>query len=158
MDDASYMARALELAEHAALDYGEVPVAAVLVCGDLIVEAGNEKERRPDPTAHAEILVLREAARRLGVWRLSGATVYVTKEPCLMCAGALIAARVDRVVFGAYDPKAGAAGSVINLFECVAVNHYAEVVGGVMEAEAGEQLRRFFVARRQDSKRTKVGK
>jgi tRNA(adenine34) deaminase len=146
--DTHYLARTLELARAAASDLGEVPVGALLVLGDLVVEAKNEKESRPDPTAHAEILVLREAARRLGVWRLSGAVVYVSKEPCLMCAGALIAARVARVVFGAFDPKGGAAGSVINLFRGPGINHLIEVDGGVLEEEAAKILRIFFQGRR----------
>jgi tRNA(adenine34) deaminase len=146
--DTLYLARTLELAKAAASDLGEVPVGALLVLDGLVVEAMNEKESRPDPTAHAEILVLREAARRLGVWRLSGAVVYISKEPCLMCAGALISARVARVVFGAFDPKGGAAGSVLNLFRGPGINHRIEVNGGVLEEEAAKILRIFFQERR----------
>jgi len=146
--DERYLARTFVLADMAANELGEVPVGAILVVGDLIVEARNEKESRPDPTAHAEILALREAARQLGVWRLSGATVYVSKEPCIMCAGALIAARVDRVVFGAFDPKGGAAGSVLNLFTGPGINHTIEVCGGVLEKEARALLQSFFQQRR----------
>jgi tRNA(adenine34) deaminase len=146
--DIAYLARTLELAKAAANEHGEVPVGALLILGDLLVETKNEKEARPDPTAHAEILALREAAARLGVWRLSGATVYVSKEPCIMCAGALVAARVTRVVFGAYDPKGGAAGSVLNVFTGPGINHYVEVVGGVLEEEAGMLLKNFFRQRR----------
>lgn len=155
--DHAYLERALRLADEAALEHGEVPVAAILVLDGLVVEAANEKERRPDPTAHAEILVLREAAALLGRWRLSGATVYVTKEPCMMCAGALLAARVERVVFGAWDPKAGAAGSVVDLFTSPGINHHVIVEGGVLEAQAAEQLRRFFAARRSAGGRPEHG-
>jgi len=148
LEDEKQIRRAMELADEAA-HHGEVPVGAVLIIGDLVIETANERERRPDPTAHAEILALREAARRLGSWRLSGATVYVTKEPCPMCAGALIAARVARVVFGAYDAKGGAAGSVIDLFNGAAVFHWVEITGGVCESEAAQQLQDFFRHRRQ---------
>ena len=103
-DDETYVRRALELAA-AAADEGDVPIGAVLVSGDLVLEAKNEKEARRDPTAHAEMLLLQEAARRLGAWRLSDATLYVTKEPCVMCAGAMIAARIKRLVYGASRPE-----------------------------------------------------
>ena len=146
--DEAYVARTFFLARAAASELDEVPVGAVLVLGDLVIEARNEKESRPDPTAHAEILVLREAARQLGVWRLSGATIYISKEPCIMCAGALIAARVARVVFGAFDPKGGAAGSVLSLFDGPGTNHYVEVRGGVLEEEASALLQQFFRHRR----------
>ncbi len=152
MSDVTYLLRALALAEQAALELDEVPVGAVLVLGDLVIEAKNEKESRPDPTAHAEILVLREAARQIGSWRLSGATVYISKEPCVMCAGALLAARVARVVFGAFDPKGGAAGSVLDIFHGPGVNHRAEVCGGVCEEEARSLLQHFFQHRRKSSK------
>ncbi len=125
-----------------------MPIGAVLVCGDLIVETKNEKESRPDPSAHAEMLAIREAAHRLGVWRLAGATLYVTKEPCLMCAGAIVAARIERLVFGAYDPKGGAAGSVIDAFSSPAVNHRVAVTGGILEEETSQQLRTFFERKR----------
>ncbi len=145
--DVAYLRRALELASEAARG-GDVPVGAVLVVGEHVFEAQNEKERRPDPTAHAEILALRAAAETLGVWRLAGATLYVTKEPCAMCAGAMVAARIDRVVFGCRDPKGGAAGSALDVFASEAVNHRVAVTAGVLEAEAAEQLRSFFGAKR----------
>ncbi len=141
------MQRAIELAREAERA-GDVPIGAVLVLSGRTFETYNEKERRPDPTAHAEILAIREAAQTLGVWRLSGATLYVTKEPCAMCAGAMVAARVDRVVFGCRDPKGGAAGSVIDVFASEAVNHRVAVTSGVLEDETSEQLRRFFQVRR----------
>ena len=127
---------------------GDVPIGAVLVSGDLVCEARNEKESRPDATAHAEMLVLQEASRATGAWRLSDATLYVTKEPCVMCAGAIVAARVKRVVFGCSDPKGGAAGSVYNLLESDALNHRVEVTAGVLQDETASQLQRFFKAKR----------
>jgi tRNA(adenine34) deaminase len=141
------MTRAIELAREAELA-GDVPIGAVLTIRDREFEAHNEKESRPDPTAHAEILAIRLAAQVLGVWRLSGATLYVTKEPCAMCAGAMVAARIERVVFGCRDPKGGAAGSVIDVFASEAVNHRVAVTAGVLEAKTAEQLRAFFAARR----------
>jgi tRNA(adenine34) deaminase len=141
------MERAMALAEQAA-ERGDVPIGAVLVLGDLLVETKNEKESRNDPTAHAEILAIREAAQRLGAWRLVRATLYVTKEPCAMCAGAIVAARIERLVFGCRDPKGGAAGSVIDVFASEAVNHQVDVVSGVLEAETAAQLRSFFERRR----------
>ncbi len=145
--DATFMQRAIELAREAERA-GDVPIGAVLVVSGRTFETHNEKERRPDPTAHAEILAIREAAQTLGVWRLSGATVYVTKEPCAMCAGAMVAARIDRVVFGCRDPKGGAAGSVIDVFASEAVNHRVAITSGVLEDETAEQLRAFFQVRR----------
>jgi len=127
---------------------GDVPIGAVLVCADFVCEAKNEKELRPDATAHAEMLVLQEAARRSGSWRLSDATLYITKEPCVMCAGAIVAVRIKRVVFGCRDPKGGAAGSVYDLLQSDALNHRVEVISGVLEEEAAMQLQRFFKARR----------
>jgi len=147
MHDDDWMRRALELAAQAEAA-GDVPIGAVLVCGDRTFEARNEKERRPDPTAHAEILAIRAAAEALGVWRIPNATLYVTKEPCAMCAGAIVAARIERVVFGCRDPKGGAAGSVIDVFASEAVNHRVSVEAGVLESETAEQLRAFFVGRR----------
>ncbi len=146
-DDAAYVRRGMALAAEAARA-GDVPVGAVLLVGGLAFEAQNEKERRPDPTAHAEILALRAAAKALGVWRLAGATLYVTKEPCAMCASAMVAARIDRLVFGCRDPKGGAAGSVIDVFASQAANHRLTVTPGVLEAETAEQLRAFFAAKR----------
>jgi len=141
------MRRAIELAGEAEAA-GDVPIGAVLVCGERVFEARNEKERRPDPTAHAEILAIRAAAEALGVWRLPNATLYVTKEPCTMCAGAIVAARIERLVFGCRDPKGGAAGSAIDIFASEAVNHRVSVEAGVLESEASEQLRAFFAERR----------
>ncbi len=146
-DDAHYVRRAMALAEEAA-DAGDVPIGAVLVCGDAVVEAKNEKEARPDPTAHAELLAIRAAAARLGAWRLSGATLYVTKEPCVMCAGAIVAARIGRLVYGCGDPKGGAAGSVYDLVRSERLNHRVEVTAGVLEDETAAQLRAFFAQRR----------
>jgi tRNA(adenine34) deaminase len=145
--DERYLQRAIELAELAAAE-GDVPVGAVLVSGELTLEAKNEKEARPDPTAHAEMLLIREAARRLGVWRLSEATLYVTKEPCVMCAGAIIAARLRRVVYAARDPKGGADGSAFDVLQSWKTNHRLEVTSGLLEEEAAEQLRHFFRQKR----------
>jgi tRNA(adenine34) deaminase len=128
---------------------GEVPVGAVVVAGGRVVgAAGNEREATGDPTAHAEILAMRQAAAGLGTWRLSGATLYVTLEPCPMCAGALVAARIDSLVFGAADPKAGACGSLYNLCVDPRLNHEVTVVPGVCEAECAALLRDWFAQRR----------
>ncbi|TAM58840.1 tRNA adenosine(34) deaminase TadA [bacterium] len=148
--DEAFLRRAMALAEEARRA-GEVPVGAVLVIDGEVIEAWNVKETAPDPTAHAEMMAIREAARRLGRWRLTGGTLYVTKEPCVMCAGALVAARVDRVVFGCYDPKGGAAGSIMDLLRDPRLNHRMDVLGGVLEEEAAEQLRSFFAAQRRAS-------
>lgn len=147
MSDEEAMRRAIELAGQAAAD-GDVPVGAVLMCDGRIFEARNEKERRSDPTAHAEMLAIRAAAEALGGWRLPRSTLYVTKEPCAMCAGGLVAARVERLVFGCRDPKGGAAGSVIDIFASEAANHRVAVESGVLETETAEQLRAFFKRRR----------
>jgi tRNA(adenine34) deaminase len=147
MNDELYLRRAIELAAQAQAA-GDVPIGAVLVSGDFVFEACNEKETRPDATAHAEMLVLRAAAERLGTWRLSDATVYVTKEPCVMCAGAMIATRIKRVVYGARDPKGGADGGAFDILRSPKTNHRLEVTAGVLEEEAAEQLRRFFQAKR----------
>jgi len=129
---------------------GEVPVGAVATdaAGKILGRAGNERESSHDPTAHAEIVALRAAAAALGSWRLEGVTLYVTLEPCPMCAGALVAARVGRLVFGAPDPKAGACGSLYNLCVDPRLNHEIAVTGGVMAAQAAELLERFFAERR----------
>ncbi|MGH7729159.1 MAG: tRNA adenosine(34) deaminase TadA [Vulcanimicrobiaceae bacterium] len=145
--DETAMRRALELAAQAALR-GEVPVGAVLLVGESVFEAANEKEARADPSAHAEMLAIRAAASALGRWRLTGAALYVTKEPCAMCAGAIVAARIERLIFGCRDPKAGAAGSVLDVFGSVAANHRVAVVCGPFADEAAAQLRAFFEARR----------
>ena len=147
MTDEAAMRRAMTLAEEAA-QHGDVPIGALLVTSDRTFYAHNEKERRPDPTAHAEILALRSAAATLGRWRLTGAILYVTKEPCAMCAGAIVSARIAKVVYGCRDPKAGAAGSVIDVFASEAANHRVDVVAGVLEAETAAQLRTFFAKRR----------
>jgi tRNA(adenine34) deaminase len=149
-DDETYLRRALELASDAARN-GDVPIGAVLMSGDLVLEAKNEKELRRDPTAHAEMLLLREAARRFDAWRLSEATLYVTKEPCVMCAGAMIAARIKRLVYGARDPKGGADGGAFDLLRSPLTNHRIEVIEGVLEREAAAQLQEFFRNRRQPS-------
>ena len=141
-----FVRRAMALAERAAAA-GDVPIGAVLVAGDRVFEACNEKEKRPDPTAHAELLVIRAAAEALGRWRVGG-TLYVTKEPCAMCAGALAAARVERLVFGCRDPKGGAAGSVIDILGSAAVNHHVDVIDGVLADETAAQLREFFAQKR----------
>jgi tRNA(adenine34) deaminase len=131
------------------LEWGDVPVGAVVARGeDVLAAEGNQRERLADPTAHAEVLALREASKRLGTWRLEGCTLYVTLEPCAMCAGALVLARLDRLVFGGLDPKAGFAGSLGDLVRDPRLNHRLEVRGGVREEEAGALLREFFGARR----------
>jgi len=129
--------------------HGDVPIGAILARGEeVLAAAGNERELRADPTAHAELLAIRAAAEALGGWRLPGTTLYVTLEPCAMCAGAIVLARIANVVFGAPDPKAGAAGSVLDVLAEPALNHRPEVTGGVLEAECAALLREFFAARR----------
>jgi tRNA(adenine34) deaminase len=133
----------------AAVAHGDVPVGAVAVVdGKAVARAHNERERRGDPTAHAELLALREAAAVVGGWRLTGVTLVVTLEPCPMCAGALVAARVDRLVFGAVDPRAGAAGSLYNLCVDPRLNHELAVSSGVRAAESAALLEAFFAERR----------
>lgn len=148
--DADIAAMRAALAEaHRALAAGEVPVGAVVVSeGEVTGTGHNRSIADHDPTAHAEIVALRAASAARGNHRLTGATLYVTLEPCVMCVGALAQARVARIVFGAYDPKAGAAGSVIDLSECDALNHRPEINGGLLGAECGELLEEFFAARR----------
>jgi tRNA(adenine34) deaminase len=146
--DEIYMRLAMSLAADAARS-GDVPVGAILVAGGRTFYAHNEKERRADPTAHAEILAIRSCAATFGVWRLPEATLYVTKEPCLMCAGAIVAARLARLVFGCRDPKGGAAGSAIDVLGSHAVNHHVDVTAGVLEEETASQLRAFFADRRE---------
>jgi tRNA(adenine34) deaminase len=142
------MHEALSLAA-AAAQAGDVPVGAVVVRGDTIVGAGaNRTVRDGDPTAHAELLALRAAAQALGDWRLTGCTMVATLEPCAMCAGALVLARVDRVVFGAWDDKAGMAGSVGDLLRHPQLNHACEVMAGVLDEACGALLREFFGRRR----------
>lgn len=147
--DDDFMGVALELAREAAtLD--EVPVGAVVVRdGEIVGRGFNQPIGRHDPTAHAEVMALRDAAECLGNYRLPGCTLYVTLEPCAMCIGAIFHARIARVVFGARDPKTGAAGSVIDLFAEERLNHHAEIVGGVRAEQCGALLSSFFAARRQ---------
>jgi tRNA(adenine34) deaminase len=146
--DPGYMRRALELATRAEAE-GEVPVGALVVLGDEVIGEGwNRPIAAHDPTAHAEIVAMRAAAARLGNYRLTGATLYVTLEPCPMCAGAMVHARLARVVFGAADPLAGSAGTVFNLLDSSALNHRARVAGGVLAAECSQRLKDFFQTRR----------
>lgn len=148
-DDEKWMRRALALADEAG-QKGEIPIGAVVVCdGEIVGEAANLKETNQDPVGHAELLVIRAAAEKLGRWRLSGCTLYVTLEPCTMCAGAIIHARLDRVVFAATDPKAGAVHSLYKILEDPRLNHVPEVTSGVLEAEASRQLKEFFRQLRQ---------
>ena len=147
-DDEAFMDMALALAE-AAGEAGEVPVGAVVVVGgDIVGRRGNERESAHDPTAHAELLALRDAATRLGTWHLDGATLFCTLEPCPMCAGAALNARVARVVYGAADPKAGALGSLYHLGADPRLNHEYEVTWGVRADASAVLLERFFRARR----------
>jgi len=146
--DVSFMRRALELAA-ATEARGEVPIGAVLVLGDTVLaEGSNRPIAAHDPTAHAEIEALRAAGTALGTYRLTDTTLYVTLEPCVMCAAAIVHARVRRVVFGAWDPRAGGAGSVTNVFALPGINHHVDVFGGVLMEECGALLTRFFAARR----------
>jgi tRNA(adenine34) deaminase len=146
--DKAFMAIAIDEAR-AALDSGDVPVGALVVHGgEVIARAHNRREADADPTAHAEVLALRAAASALGRWRLTGCTVYITKEPCVMCAGAMMNARVDRVVYGAPDPRFGAAWSVFNILDDPRLNHRCEVVSGVMADECLALLSSFFGPRR----------
>jgi len=129
--------------------HGDVPIgAAIYRDGELLARAGNERELRKDPTAHAEVLAIRAASERLGGWRLPGTTLYVTLEPCAMCAGAIVLARIPTVVLGTADPKAGAAGSVLDVLAEPALNHRPEVIRGVREEECAAVLREFFGSRR----------
>jgi tRNA(adenine34) deaminase len=148
VDDSDAMVLALAEARRAGAA-GEIPVGAVVVAGGIVVgAAGNAREATGDPTAHAEILALREAATARGSWRLEDATLYVTLEPCPMCAGALVAARLGRLVFGAFDPKAGACGSLYNLCADPRLNHEVSVAAGVRAQEAAALLQDWFLARR----------
>lgn len=147
------MRLALEQA-HIARAAGEVPVGAVVVRAGEVIGAGwNQPIRRHDPTAHAEVMALRAAAQRLGNYRLPGCTLYVTLEPCAMCSGAIFHARIARVVYGAADPKTGAAGSVLDLYAEPRLNHHAEVEGGLLAEECAALLRDFFAERRQADRR-----
>jgi len=147
-DDERWMREALALAGEAATS-GDVPVGAVVVRGNAIIaRASNRTVRDQDPTGHAELLAIREASRVVGDWRLSGCTLFVTLEPCAMCAGAIVLARLDRVVFGAFDDKAGMAGSVGDVLRHPRLNHRPQVQAGVLAAETGELLSEFFRSRR----------
>lgn len=146
--DVDFMRLALAAAQGAG-QRGEVPVGAVVVIdGEVVATGANAPVCSHDPTAHAEIVALREAGRALGNYRLDGAELYVTLEPCLMCAAAMVHARVRRVVFGAFDPKAGAAGSIIDAFAVRGLNHRVDAFGGVLEQECGALLSEFFRRRR----------
>jgi tRNA(adenine34) deaminase len=146
--DENFIRLALREAERAG-GWGDVPIGAVLVGeGKVLASAANERERRGDPTAHAELLALRAGAEALGGWRLPATTLFVTLEPCAMCAGAIVLARVPRVVYGAPDPKAGAAGSVLDVLAEPALNHNPEVSGGVLAADCAALLEDFFGSRR----------
>ena len=146
--DEYFMRLALREAERAAA-HDDVPIGCVIAHdGEVLAAAGNERELRDDPTAHAEVLAMREAGRVLGSWRLSGTIMYVTLEPCAMCAGAIVLARVPRVVFGTDDPKAGAAGSVFDILGDERMNHRPEVAGGLLAEDAADLLRNFFALRR----------
>jgi tRNA(adenine34) deaminase len=148
MSDEAFMREALALAREAAR-MGEVPVGAVVVKEGAVIGRGHNRPiSERDPTAHAEVVALREAAARLGNYRLEGCTLYVTLEPCAMCAGAILHARIARVVYGARDPKTGACGSVVDLFAESRLNYHATVCGGVMAEAAGELLQEFFSQRR----------
>jgi len=147
--DARWMQHALALARRAA-EEGEVPVGAVVIKDEQILGEGwNHPIKVHDPSAHAEMIALRAAAQRIGNYRLTGTTLYVTLEPCVMCAGAIVHARVERLVFGATDPKAGAVSSVYDVISKPRLNHVVQWTGGVLESEAGQLLREFFRARRQ---------
>jgi tRNA(adenine34) deaminase len=146
--DEYFMRLALREAERA-LEHDDVPIGAVVMReGEVIGAAGNERELRQDPTAHAEILALREASHAIGSWRVLDSVMYVTLEPCAMCAGALVLARVPRVVYGTPDPKAGAAGSILDILAEPRLNHRPEVAGGLLAAECAALLTAFFASRR----------
>jgi len=146
--DEYFMRLALREAERA-LEHDDVPIGAVVVHeGEVLAAARNERELRGDPTAHAEVLALRDASAKLRTWRLLDTVLYVTLEPCAMCVGALVHARIARIVYGAADPKTGACGSVFDLAANAKMNHRIEVVGGVLADECGALLKRFFAARR----------
>jgi tRNA(adenine34) deaminase len=146
--DEYFMRLALREAERA-LEHDDVPVGAVLVHGGEVIGVGhNERELREDPTAHAEMIAIREGARALDSWRLLDTVLYITLEPCAMCAGAIVLGRIPRVVYGAVDPKAGAAGSVLDVLAEPRLNHRPDVAGGLLEEECAELLRAFFKSRR----------
>ena len=150
MGDADYMRLALEEAQRA-YELGEVPIGAVMIGddGDVIARGHNMRETWRDATAHAEMIAIREACERLGRWRLSGCTLYVTIEPCPMCAGALVMSRVERVVYGSTDAKAGAVESLFNIVGHAALNHRVEVTAGILQEECAGIMKRFFAERRE---------
>ncbi|MFZ1080831.1 MAG: tRNA adenosine(34) deaminase TadA [Candidatus Kryptoniota bacterium] len=149
-DHQRFMSVALKEAE-AAYKQNEVPVGAVIVKGDVIIaRAHNQVEMLQDPTAHAEIIAIGAAANHLGGWRLNGCTLYVTLEPCVMCAGAIVLSRLDRIVFGAYDPKMGACSTLYNVVQDERLNHRVEIIAGVMDDDAKLLLREFFEKKRMD--------
>ncbi len=148
MNDIDFMIEALKEAEKA-LAKNEIPVGAIITKDDQIIARGhNLRETLQDPTAHAEMIAIKETARRLGRWRLNDCTVYVTLEPCAMCAGAMVLARIKRLVYGATDPKAGAVGSLMNILSDKRLNHQVEVVSGILADKCGEILKRLFLSRR----------
>lgn len=154
MPEADFMAQALAQAQHA-WSLGEVPVGAVVVKDGVVIATGyNQPIGSHDPTAHAEIIALRAAADKLGNYRLPGCELYVTLEPCVMCAGAMMHARLARVVYAATDPKTGACGSVLNLFEQEKLNHHTGVLGGVLAEQASSMLKAFFAERRLAARKT----
>ncbi len=153
MDDAYFMRLALDEALKA-LERSDVPIGAIAVRnGEIIGRGYNARERDQDPTAHAEMLALREAARIVGHWRLEGVTLYCTLEPCAMCAGAMVLARLPRLVYATTDPKAGAGGSIMNILQHPQLNHQVDVSSGLMAEEAASYLRAFFAALRADGQR-----
>ena len=148
--DEFFMSLAVEEARKA-LVYGDVPVGCFMVSGGEVIScAHNERERLKDPTAHAEVLAMRRASEKLGRWRLDGTVLYVTLEPCIMCAGTMVQARIDRLVYGAVDFRYGAAGSIYDLVRDSRLNHWIDVTYGVMEEECGKLLRKFFSSLRKD--------
>ena len=154
-DDAYWMGIALREAKKAG-DRGEIPIGAVVVKNGVIIGRGhNLREGRHDPVAHAEIIAIRQAARKMGNWRLTGAALYVTLEPCLMCMGAILLARINKVVFGCHDPKAGAAGSLYDLSDDARLNHRVSLVAGVKGTDCSAMLSGFFAALRKEKKAVK---
>jgi len=155
-DDQRFMKAAIQAAKIAE-ENGDVPIGAVIVYKDRIIgRAYNQREQLKDPTAHAEIIALTQAAAFLESWRLNDCTIYVTLEPCPMCAGALVLARIDRLVYGCDDPKAGACGSLYNIVTDERLNHRLEVTAGILEKECSEQLQNFFAHRREENRNNKV--
>ena len=155
-DDSYWMKKAITLARKAE-SVDEVPIGAIIVKDGRIIGRGfNQRESRNDPSAHAEMLAIRQASRKLNAWRLTGTTLYVTLEPCPMCMGAILLARLERVVFGCHDPKGGAAGSLYNLAADPRFNHQVELTSGIMQQECSEMLSAFFRNLRQEKKRNNL--